>query len=168
MYILYILYIYIGKSGTKFKVGQWVSQECMQRLVWSISKSYMLYYAILAGWYFHPPFFSAYKSWMMIPLDFEICDEWLNHQTRHSIYIYIYVCVYVSIYLILKIFGWLVPPRFYVFYTSLHKIHPAGTSYNWVWALGWCPTICGCMEWRPISTGRELVMVAKHMGFTLW
>ena len=92
---MYILYIYIGKSGTKFKVGQWVSQECMQRLVWSISKSCMLYYAILAGWYFHPPFFSAYKSWMMIPLDFEICDEWLNHQTRHSIYIC--VCVYVSI-----------------------------------------------------------------------
>ena len=92
---IYIYYIYIGKSGTKFKVGQWVSQECMQRLVWSISKSYMLYYAILAGWYFHPPFFSAYKSWMMIPLDFEICDEWLNHQTRHSIYMC--VCMYLSI-----------------------------------------------------------------------
>ena len=100
IYIIYIIYISRRKwdkvqSGTMGKPRVYAT-VCLKYLEIIYAILCYNYLHILAGWYFHSPFFSAYKSWMMIPLDFEICDEWLNHQTRHSIYICVCVCIYLS------------------------------------------------------------------------
>ena len=173
-YILYIyIYIYLGESGTKFKVGQWVSQECMQRFVWSISKSYMLYYAIITCIYLLVGIFILLSFlhislgwWFHLTLKFAMSGS----TTKQGI-VYIYMCVYVSIYLILKISGWLVPPRFYVFYTSLHKIqvcvYLAALQARLTTGFGrWGGAQLFAPAWSEGRfIGRELVMVAKHMGF---